>query len=32
MELANLEEVFASADAYEGLTALGRRRPQFQGR
>jgi enoyl-CoA hydratase/3-hydroxyacyl-CoA dehydrogenase len=33
MELAHLEEIFATADAYEGLTALlAGRRPQFQGR
>jgi enoyl-CoA hydratase/3-hydroxyacyl-CoA dehydrogenase len=33
MELAHLKEVFATADAREGLTALlAGRRPQFQGR
>ena len=33
MELAHLQEVFGTADAYEGLTALlGGRRPQYQGK
>ena len=33
MELAHLKEIFATADSYEGLTALlGGRRPQFQGK
>ena len=32
LELAKLEDVFRSRDAYEGLTSLGRRRPQFEGR
>lgn len=33
MELAHLQEIFGTADAYEGLTALlGGRRPQYQGK
>jgi enoyl-CoA hydratase/3-hydroxyacyl-CoA dehydrogenase len=33
MEQAHLREIFSSADAYEGLTALlAGRRPQFQGK
>jgi enoyl-CoA hydratase/3-hydroxyacyl-CoA dehydrogenase len=33
MEMAHLKEIFATADAYEGLSALlAGRRPQFQGR
>lgn len=31
LELDRLEEVFATADAYEGLTSLGRRPPVFKG-
>ncbi len=31
-ELAHLKEIFASEDAYEGLSSLGRRRPEFKGR
>lgn len=30
-ELSHLEEVFRSRDAYEGLSALGKRRPEFTG-
>jgi len=32
LELEHLVEIFRSADAHEGLTALGTRRPSFQGR
>lgn len=33
MELAHLQEIFATADAYEGLSALlAGRRPQYQGK
>lgn len=33
LEMAHLQEIFATADAYEGLTALlGGRRPQYQGK
>jgi hypothetical protein len=31
MELSHLEEVFSTADAYEGLSTLGKRRPVFKG-
>ncbi len=31
-ELAHLEEIFRSKDAYEGLSSLGKRRPEFKGR
>jgi enoyl-CoA hydratase / 3-hydroxyacyl-CoA dehydrogenase len=31
MELSHLEEVFSTADAYEGLSTLGKRRPIFKG-
>jgi len=31
LELARLEEVFSTADAYEGLSSLGKRRPVFKG-
>ncbi len=31
LELASLKKIFATKDAYEGLTALGRRRPAFKG-
>jgi enoyl-CoA hydratase/carnithine racemase len=31
MELARLEEIFSTRDAYEGLSSLGKRRPEFQG-
>jgi enoyl-CoA hydratase/3-hydroxyacyl-CoA dehydrogenase len=30
-ELSHLEEVFRTRDAYEGLSSLGKRRPQFSG-
>jgi enoyl-CoA hydratase/3-hydroxyacyl-CoA dehydrogenase len=31
IELERLAEIFASADALEGLSALGRKRPEFKG-
>ncbi|MBD3869447.1 MAG: enoyl-CoA hydratase/isomerase family protein, partial [Acidobacteria bacterium] len=31
MELAHLLEIFSTADAYEGLSTLGRKRPEFKG-
>ena len=31
MELGRLEEIFRTKDAYEGLSSLGTRRPEFQG-
>jgi enoyl-CoA hydratase/3-hydroxyacyl-CoA dehydrogenase len=31
IELGRLEEIFSSADALEGLSSLGRRRPQYKG-
>jgi enoyl-CoA hydratase/3-hydroxyacyl-CoA dehydrogenase len=31
IELGRLEEIFATADALEGLSSVGRRRPQFKG-
>jgi enoyl-CoA hydratase/3-hydroxyacyl-CoA dehydrogenase len=31
LELERLEEIFSSADAYEGLSSLGRRPPAFKG-
>jgi enoyl-CoA hydratase/3-hydroxyacyl-CoA dehydrogenase len=31
-ELSHLQEIFSSEDAYEGLSSLGRRRPEFKGR
>lgn len=31
MELSRLEEVFSTADAYEGLSSVGKRRPVFKG-
>jgi enoyl-CoA hydratase/3-hydroxyacyl-CoA dehydrogenase len=31
MELSHLDEIFATADAYEGLSSLGKRRPVFRG-
>jgi len=30
-ELSHLTEIFGSADAYEGLSSLGKRRPTFKG-
>jgi enoyl-CoA hydratase/3-hydroxyacyl-CoA dehydrogenase len=32
VELGRLEEIFATADALEGLSSVGRRRPEFKGR
>ena len=32
MELDHLAEIFGTADAYEGLSSLGRKRPEFQDR
>ena len=32
MELDHLVEIFGTADAYEGLSSLGRKRPEFQDR
>jgi enoyl-CoA hydratase/3-hydroxyacyl-CoA dehydrogenase len=31
IELERLAEIFSSADALEGLSSLGRRRPEFKG-
>ncbi|MBZ0268733.1 enoyl-CoA hydratase/isomerase family protein, partial [bacterium] len=31
MELSHLEEIFRTKDAYEGLSSLGRKRPEFTG-
>jgi len=31
LELGRLEEIFHTKDAYEGLSSLGTRRPEFQG-
>lgn len=31
MELDHLQEIFATEDAYEGLSALGKRKPVFKG-
>ena len=32
MERDHLREIFSTEDAYEGLSSLGRRRPEFKGR
>jgi enoyl-CoA hydratase/3-hydroxyacyl-CoA dehydrogenase len=32
IELGRLAEIFSSADALEGLTSLGRKRPEFKGK
>ncbi len=32
VELGRLEEIFATADALEGLSSLGRKRPEYKGR
>ena len=32
LELSHLDEIFATTDAYEGLSSLGRRPPVFQGK
>ena len=31
IELANLSGIFATADALEGLSTAGRKRPEFKG-
>jgi enoyl-CoA hydratase/3-hydroxyacyl-CoA dehydrogenase len=31
MELSHLDEIFRTKDAYEGLSSLGRKRPEFRG-
>ena len=31
MELSFLDEIFSTKDAYEGLSSLGRKRPEFIG-
>jgi len=31
MEMSHLSEIFSTADAYEGLSSLGKRRPVFKG-
>jgi enoyl-CoA hydratase/carnithine racemase len=31
MELEHLVEIFRTDDAYEGLSSLGRKRPEFKG-
>ena len=31
LELSHLEEIFATRDAYEGLSSLGRKAPVFTG-
>ena len=31
LELSHLEEIFATKDAYEGLSSLGKRPPVFKG-
>jgi enoyl-CoA hydratase/3-hydroxyacyl-CoA dehydrogenase len=32
MELSHLVEIFATKDAYEGLSTLGKKAPVFEGR
>ena len=32
LELDHLPEIFGSADAYEGLSSVGKRKPSFQGK
>jgi hypothetical protein len=32
LELEHLQTIFATADAYTGLSSLGRSRPEFLGR
>ena len=32
LELSHLNEIFATKDAYEGLSSLGKRPPVFEGR
>jgi enoyl-CoA hydratase/3-hydroxyacyl-CoA dehydrogenase len=31
IELERLQEIFSTADALEGLSAMGRRKPQYKG-
>ena len=31
IELERLQEIFSTADALEGLSSVGRRRPEFKG-
>jgi enoyl-CoA hydratase/carnithine racemase len=31
MELAHIDEIMKSKDAYEGLSSLGKKRPEFRG-
>ena len=32
LELGRLAEIFATEDAYEGLSTVGKKKPSFQGR
>jgi enoyl-CoA hydratase/3-hydroxyacyl-CoA dehydrogenase len=32
IELASLQKIFSTADALEGLSSLGRKKPEFQGK
>jgi enoyl-CoA hydratase/carnithine racemase len=32
MEMSHLDAIFSTADAYEGLSSLGKRRPVFKGK
>jgi len=32
LELSHLKEIFATEDAYEGLSSVGKRFPKFSGR
>lgn len=32
MELSHVDEIFATKDAYEGLSSLGKKRPEFTGK
>jgi hypothetical protein len=31
IELGRLQEIFSTADALEGLTSMGRKRPEYRG-
>ncbi|MGD9186381.1 MAG: hypothetical protein PVJ13_13705, partial [Desulfobacterales bacterium] len=31
IELGRLQEIFSTADALEGLTSMGRKRPEYKG-
>ncbi len=31
IELGHLQEIFSTADALEGLTAMGRKKPEYKG-